>query len=92
MRLKKEPCINNLPTTTECTAVEIKTPKVSDLVKRANYDAEIKDVKDKYFRTSDYNNITINILDSKITTKRLVDKSGLNKKIKTLATKQEIKH
>ena len=34
---------------------------------------------------------TNNILDAKITAKRLVSESGLNKKIKTLATKGEIK-
>ena len=32
-----------------------------------------------------------NILDSKITAKKLVNESGLNKNIKTLATKEEIR-
>ena len=32
-----------------------------------------------------------NILDAKITAKTLVDETGLNKKIETLATKEEIK-
>ena len=34
---------------------------------------------------------TNNILDSKITEKKLLNESGFNEKIKTLATKEEIK-
>ena len=45
----------------------------------------------KYFTTSDYNRFTNNILDTKITQKKLVIESDLNKKIKTLATKDDIK-
>ena len=50
--------------------------------------------KTKYFTylipTSDYNKFTSNILDTKITQKKLVNGSGLNEKIKTLATDEEI--
>ena len=60
-------------------------------MKKADYDAEIKDIKDKYFTTSDYNKFTNNILDAKITAKRLVNESGWNEKIKALVTKEEIK-
>ena len=49
--------------------------------------------KTKYFTylipTSDYK-FTSNILDTKITQKKLVNGSGLNEKIKTLATDEEI--
>ena len=55
------------------------------------YDAEIKDIKDKYFTTFDYNKFTNNTLNTKITAKMLVHESGLNEKRKTLATKEEIK-
>ena len=81
-----------------------KNPNVSDLVKKADYDVEInlflhhnllfyllKDIKNKYFTISDYNKFTNNILDAKITVKKLVNESGLNGKIKTLATKEDIK-
>ena len=85
----KIPSITNLATTTALTAVENKIPNVSDLVKKTDYDAEIKDIKNKYFTTSDYNKFTNNILDAK-TAKKLVNESGLNEKIKTLATKEEI--
>ena len=47
--------VTNLATTAPLTSVENKIPKVSDLVKKANYDAEIKDIQDKYFTTSHYN-------------------------------------
>ena len=46
------PSITNLATTAALTAIENKIPNVSDLVKKVDYDAEIKDIKDKYFTTS----------------------------------------
>ena len=42
--------------------------------------------------TSDYSKFTNNILDVKITAKNLVNESGLNGIIKTLASKEEIKN
>ena len=62
-------------------------PNVSDLVKKANYDAETKDFKNKYFNTSDYNKFTNNILDAKIIRKKLVKRNVFI----TLVTKEEIK-
>ena len=41
--------------------------------------------------TSDYDKFTRNPIDTKITQKRLVSECDLNEKIKTLATKEEIK-
>ena len=40
---------------------------------------------------SDYNKFTNNILDTKLTAKNLFNECGLNEKIKTLTTKEEIK-
>ena len=48
-------------------------------------------MQNKYFTTSDYNKFTSNTLDAKITQKKLVNESYLNKKTKTLATTEEIK-
>ena len=48
-------------------------------------------MENKHFTTSENNNFTSNILDVKITQKTLLNESGLNEKIKTLATKEEIK-
>ena len=62
-------------------------PNVSDLVKKANYDAEIKDFKNRYFNTSDYDKFTNNILDAKIIRKKLVKRNVFI----TLVTKEEIK-
>ena len=42
-------------------------------------------------KNSDYNKFTSNTLDAKIAQKRLVNEYYLNEKIKTLATKEEIK-
>ena len=46
----------------------------------------------KYFTASDYNKLTSNILDAKITQKKLLNESGLDEKIRTLSTipKEEI--
>ena len=43
------------------------------------------------FTTSDYYKFTNNILDAKVTAKKLINESGFNELIKTLATKEEIK-
>ena len=48
-------------------------------------------IKCKYFTTSDSSKLKNDILDAKIIPKKLVNESGLNEKIKTLATKEEIK-
>ena len=85
------PSITNLVTTVIITFTENKIPNVSDLVKKVDYDSEIKDIKNKYFTTSDYNKFTSTILDEKITAKNLVNEFGLNEKIKILITKEEIK-
>ena len=87
----KIPDITNLGTTAALTAVENKIPKVSDLVKNADCDAKMSEIEKKIFTASDYNKLTNNRLDVKITEKKIVNESGLNEKIKTLATKEEIK-
>ena len=48
--------------------------------------------KKKHFSNSDYIKFTKNILHAKTTVKKLVHESGLNKKIKTSATKKKEKH
>ena len=64
------PSLTDLATTTVFIAVENKIPNVSDLIKKAGYDAEIKDIENEYFTPSDYNKFTNNILDAKITRKK----------------------
>ena len=76
------PFTNILGTTASLTTAENKTPNVSDLVKKVDFNGGIKDIKDKYFTTSDYNSFTNNILDTKKTAKKLVNESKLNEKWK----------
>ena len=76
--------ITNLATAPALTAFENQVPNASDLVKKANYDAEIKAIKNKYFTTPE--KVTNNVLDEKTSTKKFVNESGLNEKIKTTAT------
>ena len=45
-------------TTAALTTADNKIPKFSYLVKKAYYDANISEIKIKYFTTSDYNNFT----------------------------------
>ena len=56
------PAIINLARTNTLTVVEKRISNVSGLVKKSDYDAEIKDIKDKYFTTSGYNKFAKNIL------------------------------
>ena len=72
----KIPSITNLATTAALITVENRILNFSDL---------------EYFSISDCNKFTENILDVKITAKKLVNESGLHEKIKTLATKKAIK-
>ena len=53
--------------TVSLIAVENKIPNVSSLVKKADYDAKIKEIESRYFTTSDYNKFMNIILDAKIT-------------------------
>ena len=84
----KIPSIINLTTTSAgLTTVQNKIPNVSDLDKKADYDAKISEMENKYFTTYDYNKFTNNILfDTKITLK-LVNEFNLNRKIKTTTIK-----
>ena len=47
-------------------AAEHKIPSVSNLVKKADYDAKMSDIESKYFITSDYDKFMGEILNAKI--------------------------
>ena len=53
---------------------------------KADYDAEILEIENKCFATSDYNKSMSNTLDAKIKQKKLVNKYGFSEMIKTLTT------
>ena len=88
MRLKTKYLVLNLVTATVLTVNENKIPNVSDLVKKSDYDAMIKDIENKF---GNYNKLMNNILCVKIIAKKLVNESGLNEKIRPLATKEKTK-
>ena len=85
----KIPSITNLASTSTLTTVENKIPEDSDLIKKADYDKKISEIENKYFAISDYNKLTSNTLDAKVTQKIYL--MNLNEKIKISATKEEIK-
>ena len=49
------PSISGLATNAALITVENKIPDVSNLLKKTDYDAEILDIKSKYFITADNN-------------------------------------
>ena len=56
---------------------ENKIPDLSKLIKKADYEAKITDIKEKYFITAEYNKIMRDILDTKIKEKKLVNESNI---------------
>ena len=63
--------ISGLATTAALTVVENKIPDISNLVKKTDYDAEILDIKPKYFTTAHYNRFRKEKLDLKNKTKTI---------------------
>ena len=79
--------------------VENKTPDVSKLVSKTDYDAKISQIMGKYLNTADCNKFSKSIFDAKIKEKELADKSNIsnlvknpdsNIKLESLATKAEL--
>ena len=84
---------------TRIKEVDNKIPKLSGLVKKTDYNANVIIITGKYFTSSDYNKFTSDILDAKIKQKELVSKSNisnlvknseLNTKLAILRTKAEL--
>ena len=84
------------------TSVENKTPDVSSLVKKTDYNAEISDIEkkvtdhdhDKYIITSEFSNLTAKKFPARLAQENLVTKTdfdtksiSLNKKINSNKTK-----
>ena len=61
--------------------------KINDVKNELNISGLVK--KAQYFTTSDYNSFINNILHAKVTPNKLANESGLNEKIKSLATKKK---
>ena len=60
--IKKKPDVSGLVTTTvlntKISETEHKIPNVTNLVKKKDYDANIKDIEKKHFTTVDYDRFT----------------------------------
>ena len=57
--------------------LKIRYPTVVIQLKKTNYHVKIKDIGSKYFTAPEYIKFTNNILDTKITKKKLVNESGI---------------
>ena len=96
----KRPSIVGLATNSVLNSVENETPDVSNLVKKADYDAEISGIENNYIATADYSKFTKGIVDNSIKSKSLVDKpdiarlkinAELDKEVTTLAKISQIR-
>ena len=68
----KTPTIISLATSAAVNAVENSVSKVSDLLKKTDYEAKISNIETKYFTITDYNNIMGEIFYVKMKAKGLL--------------------
>ena len=89
-KVKNEiPSINNFAVTAALTSIENEIPNVNDQNKKADYNAKLSETKKNILLLLN-NKFTNNILDAKITEKKLANESGSYDNMKTPATKGEV--
>ena len=89
-KVKNEiPSINNFAVTAAFTSIENGIPNVNDQNKKADYNAKLSETKKNILLLLN-NKFTNNILDAKITEKKLANESGSDDNMKTPATKGEV--
>ena len=89
-KVKNEiPSINNFAVTAALTSIENGIPNVNDQNKKADYNAKLSETKKNILLLLN-NKCTNNILDAKITEKKLANESGSDDNMKTPATKGEV--
>ena len=82
---KKIPDVSNLETKTALTAVENKIPRVSDLVKRTDYDTKTTEIEkrmtdhnhDKCIATPDFNTFAADVFNARLARAKLITKNFL---------------
>ena len=89
-KVKNEiPSINNFAVTAALTSIENGILNVNDQNKKADYNAKLSETKKNILLLLN-NKFTNNILDAKITEKKLANESGSDDNMKTPATKGEV--
>ena len=89
-KVKNEiPSINNFAVTAALTSIENGIPNVNDQNKKADYNAKLSETKKNILLLLN-NKFTNNILDAKITEKKLANESGSDDNMKTPATKGDV--
>ena len=89
-KVKNEiPSINNFAVTAALTSIENGIPNINDQNKKADYNAKLSETKKNILLLLN-NKFTNNILDAKITEKKLANESGSDDNMKTPATKGEV--
>ena len=69
---------------TKIAELENKTADVSGLVKETDFNAELSDIKAKYFTTSDCNKLTSETIETKRKEKELFDKFNISSLVNSL--------
>ena len=88
----KIPDVTNLASKTTLTIVENKIPDVSNLVKKTDYITKITEVgnkvnnhnHDKYIDTQEFNKLTADVLNARLTQDNLITKTDFDSKLSSL--------
>ena len=88
----KIPSISGLATNAALTALENKTPNISNLVKKTDYDTKITKIEkrltdhnhDKYITTSEFNTLPASVFNARLTQANLVRKTDFDNGVSNL--------
>ena len=91
----KFPDISNIATKTALTAVENKTPDVKNLVNKTDYKAKVTEIEnkhtnhnhDKYIDTQEFNKLTADVFNERITQVDLITKTEFDSRLSKLNRK-----
>ena len=95
MKLNEIPSTAGLATSSALTAVEHKTPSISNLVKKADYDTKVTEIEkkltdhnnDKYITTTLFNKLATDAVNARVVQANLVKKTDFDNKLSDLNRK-----
>ena len=91
----KLPDVANLATKAALTTVKNKIPDVSSLVKKTDYDTKVTEIEnklnnhnhDKYITTTEFNTLTVDIFNARLSQADLVTKTSFDNTVSSLNSK-----
>ena len=92
---KKITDVSDLATNTALTSVENKTPDVSNLVKKTEYETKVTKIEnklnnhnhDKYITTSEFNDLAADVFNARLPQANLITKTNCDAKLPSLQRK-----